>query len=134
MMSGYTIQLDLRGLTAFERVLPQRVNAMVMAVALEGEAKAKLLMNTSPAGRQYGRHTASQPGYPPNVDTGILRNSIQAVPTGGFSAAVVARAPYAVHLEFGTSKMAARPFFAPTVIHLQQKAPAIARAILMAGI
>ncbi len=129
-MLSYAVSVDIAKLVAVGRVMPKVMTGIVMGVAFEGEAKAKHLMNTSPPGRQYGNHTASQPGYAPNVDTGILRNSIQAVATGTTAAAVVARAPYAVHLEFGTSKMAARPFFAPTLVHLQQKAPTIARAIL----
>jgi len=64
-------------------------------------------------------HIPSRPGDPPNEDTGALRRSIETrivasadVPTvhveaGGPSA------PYAVYLENGTSKMAARPFMRP---------------------
>lgn len=64
-------------------------------------------------------HVPSLPGQPPNEDTGALRRSIEThiraegkspvveVAAGGPSA------PYAPHLEYGTSKMAARPFMRP---------------------
>ena|SRR5690625_2708473 len=60
-------------------------------------------------------HTASAPGQPPNTDTGRLAGSIRAVMSGTSSAHVEALADYAVHLEFGTRSMAARPFMTPAV-------------------
>lgn len=54
---------------------------------------------------------ASLPGEPPHRRTGELQDSIQPIPNAGqLEADVVASAPYAVLLEFGTSTMAARPF------------------------
>lgn len=48
------------------------------------------------------------------VATGYLRSSIQAVSlTAGKSAEVQVGAPYAAFVEFGTYKMAARPFLTP---------------------
>ena len=55
-------------------------------------------------------HVASAPGQPPNTDTGRLAGSIRAVMSGTPTAYVDALADYAVHLEFGTRNMAARPF------------------------
>src|SRR5690625_1194748 len=60
-------------------------------------------------------HTASAPGQPPNTDTGRLAGSIRAVMSGTPTASVDALADYAVHLEFGTRDMAARPFMTPAV-------------------
>lgn len=47
------------------------------------------------------------------VDTGRLRSSIQYVNTGQGSCMVDTNTFYAIFLEFGTSKMAARPFLRP---------------------
>lgn len=60
-------------------------------------------------------HIASAPGQPPNTDTGRLAGSIRAVMSGTPTAYVDALADYAVHLEFGTRKMSARPFMTPAV-------------------
>lgn len=82
-------------------------------------------------------HYASSPGSPPAVDTGRLRASISTSWSGGgfgnesdntsgegvpipesaganqFKVRVGTRVRYAPYLEFGTSKMAARPFIRP---------------------
>jgi len=60
-------------------------------------------------------HVPSEPGQPPNADTHLLDRSIETVQTGPLKVAVSANAPYAIPLEFGTSKMAARPFMAPAL-------------------
>ena len=60
-------------------------------------------------------HVPSKPGEPPNADTRQLDRSIIAVQTGELEARVQVNAPYASALEFGTSKMAARPFLGPAV-------------------
>lgn len=49
------------------------------------------------------------------VDTGFLRNSIQATPKGAFEWNVTVGAEYGAYLEFGTVKMSARPYFTPAV-------------------
>jgi HK97 gp10 family phage protein len=58
-------------------------------------------------------HVASAPGQPPNQDTGVLAGNIEAVQTGPLTAEVSSNAPYSAPLEYGTSKMAARPFMRP---------------------
>jgi len=76
------------------------------------------------SGRVYRRgskiHRASAPGEPPAVDTGRLRSSItHQVKAEGKK--VIGRigtnVEYARSLEFGTNKMAARPFLRPIVIN-----------------
>jgi HK97 gp10 family phage protein len=49
------------------------------------------------------------------VDTGFLRNSIQTTFESDLSAVVFVAAEYGVYVEFGTSKMRARPFLTPAV-------------------
>jgi HK97 gp10 family phage protein len=58
-------------------------------------------------------HVPSLPGEPPNNDTGVLKSHIEAVQTAPLRAEASSNAPYAVPLEAGTSKMAARPYMGP---------------------
>lgn len=58
-------------------------------------------------------HVASKPGEPPNADTHVLANNIETTQPGRTRVIVSSNAPYSAPLEFGTSKMAARPFMRP---------------------
>lgn len=91
------------------------------AKKIEGDAKRSIL-NGEKTGRTYKRgnvlHRASAPGQAPASDTGWLVNSINSYLGERLTALVVAGrglVSYARHLEFGTSKMAARPFMFPAV-------------------
>lgn len=66
------------------------------------------------AGSVYGKnHVPSAPGEPPNRDTGVLQAHIENRMVSDLEAEVSSNAPYAAPLEFGTSKMAARPYMRP---------------------
>lgn len=74
----------------------------------------KSIQNPSVSGRSYkvGNVTrvASAPGSPPNSQTGDLAKSYKIkVLNKGFTALVYSNSKYARPLEFGTTKMAARP-------------------------
>lgn len=73
--------------------------------------------NSITAGSVSGAgHVPSLPGQPPNNDTGNLVRSIETRLNGTDLVIVSAGgpvAPYAVPLEVGTSKMAARPYARP---------------------
>lgn len=58
-------------------------------------------------------HVPSRPGEAPNNDTSFLRNNIEVVRTGPLTVEVRSEAPYSAPLEFGSSKVAARPFMRP---------------------
>ena len=60
-------------------------------------------------------HVPSKPGEPPNADTRLLDTSIDTVVVGPNRVDVVSSAPYSAALEFGTSKMEARPFMGPAM-------------------
>lgn len=61
-------------------------------------------------------HTASTAGNPPNSDTGYLANNIFVeIDNDKMGASVESRAEYSDYLEFGTSKMRARPFMQPAL-------------------
>lgn len=58
-------------------------------------------------------HIRSKPGEPPNAEWGLLHTSFLVRKVHDLRFDVEVHAPYASHLEFGTSRMAARPFLAP---------------------
>jgi HK97 gp10 family phage protein len=58
-------------------------------------------------------HVPSKPGEPPNMDTRHLMNNIETTVTGPLTVEVESKAAYALDLEFGTSKMAERPYMRP---------------------
>lgn len=77
----------------------------------------------------------SKPGEPPAIDTGALRDSLRTkrqrvghwrVIEGGNSA------PYAGFLEYGTSKMAARPHMRPMAEQLADEVADAARIVFKA--
>ena len=86
----------------------------------------------SASGRKKGKHkhVPSKPGEPPNNDTGVLARGIETVQLAPLVVEVSSNAPYSNALEFGTSKMAARPFMRPARDQNAEKA----RRIVIAGI
>ena len=58
-------------------------------------------------------HVASAPGESPNADTHRLDRSIETSRVSPLEVKVTANSGYASALEFGTSKVAARPFMRP---------------------
>ena len=58
-------------------------------------------------------HVPSKPGEPPNADTRLLDTSIDTIVVGPNRVDVVSNAPYSAALEFGTSRIEARPFMGP---------------------
>ena len=58
-------------------------------------------------------HVPSLPGAPPNEDTGHLRTQIEVTQTAPLRVEVSSNAHYSAALEYGTSKMQARPFMGP---------------------
>lgn len=66
------------------------------------------------AGAVSGRgHVASAPGEPPNNDTGTLANNIETTQPAQTRVLVTSNTAYSAALEFGTGKVAARPFMRP---------------------
>lgn len=67
--------------------------------------------------RKGAKHQASAPGQFPAADSGRLHQSLTTATVQNDESAVVvqtaANAPYASHLEYGTSKMEPRPFMTP---------------------
>lgn len=90
----------------------RNISKALFVAADEGKAHAqRLITEGSVSGKG---HVPSRPGEPPNNDTGVLRSHIEATQPAPLVAEIRSEAPYAAALEFGTSKMAARPYMAPT--------------------
>lgn len=72
-------------------------------------------------------HTPSAPGEAPNNDTGNLASDANIISerTGLTQAEVSSNADYSGALEFGTSRMAARPFMQPAADKNRKKATAL---------
>lgn len=66
------------------------------------------------AGSVSGKnHVPSRPGESPNRDSGVLQAGLEVQRTGPLTVEVRAETPYSAPLEFGSSKVAARPFMRP---------------------
>lgn len=119
--------IELRGSQALQTALAdlggeirQAVGGEIAAIAAEAEAGIKLkIQQGSKSGRIYTRgkraHQASAPGESPASDTGALLGSIYSERETDLTYTVGSRAVYAAYLEYGTRKMAERPFFRPVV-------------------
>lgn len=85
---------------------------VAMRLRLAGDMiTSKVKQNINISTRRNG---PSEPGNFPHKDTGKLQQSIQAEQPDGWSVTVGAYVDYALGLELGTSKVAARPFLRPT--------------------
>ncbi len=109
-ITGVDVTLGrLRGATGREAVALVGRALYVGGDAIRTEA-ALSITRGSVSGRN---HVPSLPGEPPNADTHILDRSIETTQVAPLRVEVSANAPYAVPLEAGSSKMAARPFMGP---------------------
>jgi HK97 gp10 family phage protein len=97
-------------------------NGVRMAGMMVRATAVQSITNGSPSGIIYEKynprrtHTASSPGNPPAADTGYLHSNIHFVlDSDGLGASVESRAYYSEALEFGTSRMQARPFLQPAI-------------------
>lgn len=148
-MSGCRIEFDR--LPQYAARLRPQVGAVVARTVVRIEARAKASMSGAKRGRTYRRgaiksrrkadrgqvigwkfHRASAPGEAPAVDTGALMGSIQHEMVGPTEGIVYSNLIPAPILEFGGSRVAARPFMTPAANaerqrHAQEMAAALAR-------
>ena len=95
------------------------------------KSDAQISITTDSASGSNGgkhQHVPSLPGEAPNNFTGHLANNIEAKRTGLTEAEVSSNAEYSAALEFGTSRMAARPFMQPAADKNRGKATALVMA------
>lgn len=93
----------------------ERLRKFVEAKGLKNMTSACLFLEKEIKG-SLGGSSPSAPGEPPGIRTGTLRRSIThevEKTSTGIVGRVGTNVKYAPHLEFGTSKMAARPFIRP---------------------
>ena len=100
----------LAGLSGQKKV--QFVGRALFAAGEEIKAHAARLITEGAV--SGANHVASLPGHPPNEDTGHLRTGIIVEQPGPLRVLVASNARYSAALEYGTSKMAARPFMGPS--------------------
>ena len=98
-----------------------RIVSVVQKTLFEIERSSKESMQGPKSGRLYERaggrmHQASAPGEAPAIDLGLLANSIQTKLESDLSGIVYTNTAYAEPLEFGSIKMAARPFMTPAAV------------------
>ena len=82
------------------------------AAYIEGQLKSSMASGKS--GKRYGAHVASAPGESPAVDSSNLINSIAIIRANSLEAKIGTPVEYALYLETGTSRMAARPLWEKT--------------------
>lgn len=92
----------------------EMVRAVGAAVYESADAiRAEAFRSISAGSVSGAGHVASSPGQAPNRDTGYLQSQLNTAPNGPISAEVRSEAAYASALEFGNSKVAARPYLRP---------------------
>ncbi len=111
------------------RLQPEAVRAVGMALFEGAEIiKAEAQVSITTGAVSGKNHVPSAPGEPPNEDTGDLRRGIISTQPAPLRALVSSTAPYSAPLEFGTSKMAARPFMGPAARKMKDEVVALVRA------
>ena len=107
-----------QAIKAYERDLKRlvgRAGNLVRETAVNSISREPKTGVTHIKGGKEVRRSAA--GEPPAVDTSYLVNNIFLdVDADGLGATVESRANYSSFLEFGTSKMAARPFMQPALV------------------
>jgi len=128
MASSLQVTVDTKGMEDAIRNDPAKVERWLDGFTEDMVGGIKLSFNTSPPGRVYVRgknrtHTASQPGFPPNVDMGTLRASIYWENTGSLQRTIYAGTEHAEYLEDGAEDVGleARPFMAPAFDDAQKR-------------
>lgn len=105
------VRIRLKRLSGPDMV--REVGASLYAAGQIVETDAALsITNGAVSGKN---HVPSRPGEPPNADTHVLDRSIETNLVSPLKAEVSANAPYAVALEYGSSKVAERPFMRPAL-------------------
>lgn len=112
---------------------PDKDRQIGAALFAAGEMLAVEAQTSITNGSVSGKgHVPSAPGEPPNNDTGVLANNIEVTRDANDRTKVLvsSNAPYASYLEFGTSRMAERPYMRPATEKIRPKAvELVARAM-----
>lgn len=114
MATNVTIRIDKTKLEQLTREVPSRAGDFLYILAAKSETHIKMSMNPQ---------SPSPEGQTPGIDTGALVNSIQAEKISDTESILHDGVDYGVHLEYGTVKMRARPFFASGIEETVQNLP-----------
>jgi HK97 gp10 family phage protein len=113
-----------------KKIINQAENLVSESSVYMAEEMKKSITSGAKSGMRYENHTSSAPGQAPANWTGQLLKSIKVQKMKGISFVYIT-AKYAQFLEFGTSKMRARPFIIPAFIktkkYIQDKLKRIAK-------
>lgn len=125
-MANGGIKINFNHLPKIIKNNPAKVDELIGALAFEGERIVKQSMERTPKnGNVYPRgenvHIASSAGNPPAIDSGTLVNSIYVYKLAIGKRMISAGTDYAFLLEFGSQKMAARPFMMPMLYELEDQ-------------
>lgn len=115
-------QKDVASMAIFKTDLDKELRNRLENAGAYAENAVKMALSMPGGGKLYGSHRASSPGQPPTTWSGDLRASIthQVMKLGLFLTAIVGTdKTYAPKLEYGTSKMAPRPFMRVTIAKIQ---------------
>jgi hypothetical protein len=94
-------------------ILPkEKVKGAVKETTKAIHSRVEEAMREPKTGRIYGSHIASAPGEAPAIDTGLLIGSFKEH-FEGLRGIAYSPIDYAVNLEFGTPRVAPRPFYIP---------------------
>jgi len=107
------VKIEYNRLGEIARRLPGAVKDVIGETLDDLETDVKTSMAGPKGGLIYGAHQASAPGEAPAVDTGNLIDSVQQTMVKADQGLLYTNAEYAEYLEFGTTRMANRPFFVP---------------------
>jgi HK97 gp10 family phage protein len=117
IIGGKALSDRLKRMTGPE--LQRHVGQALFAAGQQIQVEAQLSITR---GAVSGKnHVPSKPGDPPNQDTGVLGNNIETVQISPLRVEVSSNAPYATALEYGTSKMAPRPYMKPAAQKVRPK-------------
>jgi len=117
-MVNATVNLKINK-AAFDSLINEATKVTDGAADFMANEMKKSILTGAKSGQQYfsngRRHQSSAPGQAPANNTGALVRSIK-VKKNGREATISIEKDYAIYLEFGTSKMRARPFIIPAFL------------------
>lgn len=113
---------------ALKRLPADKIKAVSQALFVAGDIiKAEAQVSITTGAVSGINHVPSAPGEPPNEDTGNLRRGIKVVQTSPLTVKVESTATYSAFLEYGTSRMLARPFMGPAARKRKDEIVALVR-------
>lgn len=120
-----SVQKDTRIMDALIQNSEEHLSDWLRVLGNDIVTDIKLSFGTSPPGREYTHgsttHVASQPDYPPNIDTGLLRASINFKMLSKLSGRIQDGTKYGRYLELGSAffsgdnRLEKRPFITPVI-------------------